>query len=749
MPRHIPAAATPQRLLDKARAQFQADDYAGALKTLGQAERIGVRTVDKHFLKAASLYKLDRHDEALAAVETALECYPKHARVLALAGAIEVQRARYQRAAELLKRSLDIDPRGHGVWQEYAAVLYRLMDYEGSRLAGLQALRVAPNDSAALGNYASALRETGESVEAITYFRKACAVDPAHRHNRTNLLFACLYDDKTDAAQILHETQSWAQTLAALTAVAPPAWPTRQGRVRLGVFSNDLRLHACAYFLIPLLANLDRNRFEVVLVSLSPALDHITEKIRQYADEFLDVSRMREEDVVAMVRAAGLDALVDLGGYAGASPLTYMVHQLAPVQLTWLGYPGTTGMRQIGYRITDGIGDPEGSDKHYTETLLRADVFCAYHPLVTNPLGIYARRYRVNDTPALANGYITFGACHSMAKLTAPTLQLWAAVLAACPGSRLLIEASGLDQDSLRGRTLARLEANGIDTARVDLVARNSANQYVTYHRIDIALDTTPVTGGTTTCDTLWMGVPVVSLAGSMFHQRVSAPFLHATGLDDLICDTPQRYVEVASALAADVGQLNALRQSLRQRVESSAMCDAAGFARWFEGQLAELVGQRRPVPAAAPQDAPSGVHFGGKWHGYNEIVLSVAAHLHRREYEPLRNLLENLTSSWYRHWLVAYALAVIERDGGDAAFAIELLIESIGMRPYALPLYRLLAHWLEQDGLDRGSLAQLLQDQFGLTLETLEASPVPTVFDVLGIAVQAATPVQAEVAAA
>ncbi|WP_454753426.1 O-linked N-acetylglucosamine transferase, SPINDLY family protein [Cupriavidus necator] len=748
MPRHIPAAAPPQRLLEKARAEYQAHDYAGALRTLAHAERLGVRSGDMHFMKAASLLKTGCADEAYPAAELAMKLYPRHPRVLALMGAIEVQRVQYKRAAEVLKRSLDLDPKGDGVWQEYASVLYRLADYEGSRQAGARALQLTPNDPAALGNYASALRETGESLEAIPYFRKACAIEPRHRHNRTNLLFACLYDHRIGAGQVKAETQAWAETLASQAVAAPASWPARPGRVRLGIFSNDLRLHACAYFLIPLIANLDRSRFEVVLVSLNPSQDHVTEKIRQYADQFLDVSRNSEAEVVALVRNAGLDALVDLGGYAGASPLTYMVHQLAPVQLTWLGYPGTTGMKQIGYRVTDSIGDPEGCEGNYTETLLRAPVFCAYHPLVTNPLGIYAQRYRVRETPALANGYVTFGSCNGMAKLTKPTLDLWSAVLANCPGSRLLIEASGLDQPSLRERMEQRLRAHGIDTSRVELVARSSANQYLTYHRIDIALDTTPVTGGTTTCDSLWMGVPVVSLAGGMFHQRVSAPFLHATGLDELICDTPQRYVEVACALADDVEQLNALRLSLRQRAEQSAMCDAAGFAAWLEERLGELVAPAKPVPPRELSPA-QGVYFGGTWHGYNDIVLSVAAHLHQREYTPLRNLLENLTSSWYRHWMVAYALAITEYESGDKAYAIELLVEGIGMRPYALPLYRLLAHWLDEGKLDKSSLAQLLHEQFGLMLETLEASPVPSVFEILGIEVKtqaAAAPEAAEV---
>ncbi len=423
-------------------------------------------------------------------------------------------------------------------------------DYFEARLAGEKAAALLPNDPVAVGNYASALRESGSTIEAIPVFRRACALDPLQRVNRSNLLFSLLYDETIGAEELRREATDWARTLARTPVEAPALRASEGERIRIGILSNDLRRHACAYFLIPLIANLDRTRFEVHLFSLSNVNDNITKKIRVYAEGFHDLYKMSEAEVVKAVRAQRCDVMVDLGGYTGASPLTYMVHRLAPKQLTWLGYPGTTGMEQIEYRVTDWTADPEGFDHNYTEKLLRAPVFSAYHPIVTNPLKIYDPQFRVQPTPALNNGYITFGSCNTIAKLGPKTMRLWSAVLARCPNARMLVEATGCDRDNVREMLYERMAAHGIDTSRVELINRDGAAQYVTYNRIDIALDTAPVTGGTTTCDAIWMGVPVVTFSGDTFHQRVSAPFLHAAGLDDLICDTEERYVDVACALA-------------------------------------------------------------------------------------------------------------------------------------------------------------------------------------------------------
>ncbi|QET05859.1 MULTISPECIES: O-linked N-acetylglucosamine transferase, SPINDLY family protein [Cupriavidus] len=727
-----------QRLIQQAWAAHASGRFAEAIKLAGTAKRSGASLADASYIEAVAMSGLGRNAEAKALGEASLKRFPNHAGFLGMLGTLELQLENFDVAAKLLKSSLDLQPEVGHLWQAYGAAMFALGHYNDARIAGERAVALLPNDPAVVGNYASALRESGATMEAIPVMRQACALDPLQRINRSNLLFTILYDETIGAEQLRREATDWAETLARMPidGKLPELSGSDGDKIRIGILSNDLRRHAVAYFLIPLIANIDRTRFEVHLFSLTSVTDNVTQKIRQYAESFQDVSKLKEAEVVRRIRAARCDVMVDLGGYTGASPLQYMVHRLAPKQLTWLGYPGTTGMKEIEYRVTDWTADPAGFEHNYSEKLLRAPIFSAFHPMVTNPLFIYEPKYRVCPTPALENGYITFGSCNHIAKLGPKTMRLWSAVLARCPNSRLLVEAAGCDRESVREMLRTRMEQHGIDTSRVDMIPRDGANQYLTYHRIDIALDTAPVTGGTTTCDAIWMGVPVVTFAGDTFHQRVSTPFLRAAGLDELICETEERYIEVACALASDIAQLDGIRQSIRPRAEKSEMFDAPRFATWFEDEVTEMVREFKPTSHERVARR-EGVFFGGTWYPAEDLVLSVAAHLHLREYGPLRNVLENLTSTWYRHWMIAYGLAEIKYAEGKHEEAIELLVEAIGMRPYALPLYRKLGIWMDEQGLDKSALAQLLDDQFGLALETLEASAVPDVFEILGITIE------------
>ncbi len=308
-------------------------------------------------------------------------------------------------------------------------------------------------------------------------------------------------------------------------------------------------------------------------------------------------------------------------------------------------------------------------------------------------------------------------------------------MLARCPGSRLLIEAAGLDQDEVKGPLLDRMEKAGIDTQRVICVPREGKNQYLTYHDIDIALDTSPVTGGTTTCDTLWMGVPLVSLAGPAFHTRVSAPFLHAVGLDGLICESEQAYVEMAAQLAADAEQLNALRLTLRHRFEKSAIADVAGFTRWFEDQAAQLISQHRDVSHLKPR-TQDGVFCNGAWHSMEELVLTIGLLLEEGRHFELNKLMENMSAKWSKHWLIAFALGEMAQRIGNHDRALELLMEAINLRPYHLPLYRLLSARMRESGHDTGPVADILQQQFGLDLALLDSRGKPSTHEILGIQV-------------
>jgi len=728
-------AAQASNYLAKAESSFKAKRYHECIRLAERAGKRGSGSPRAHFLPAISWLRLGENNKALHAAEQGLERFADDDELRALAGEILMTLGRYVEARAMLEPLIARNSPMWEAWANYSGVLHGLQDYPGAREAALHARKLAPGSVATLTAYANAMKETGDVAEAVSAQQEAIRISPGEPLLRFVLLFTMLFDENTTGLDLRREAEICAaQLMPVQRGAAALAMPSDGGRIRLGLMSNDLHAHACAYFIIPFLANLDHTRVEVFVYSLNGREDNITQKIRYHSEHFIKLAGKSIPEVVARVRADRLDVMIDLGGYTRNTPLTYMAHRLAVNQLTWIGFPGSTGLPTIDYRLTDGVIDPVGNEAFHTEKLLRAPVnSVVYSPLVSHPLDAYAAAYRTLPTPALENGYITFGCCINLAKISQRTLRLWSSVLARCPDSRLLVECSGLDNDAVRVPLLERMAASGIDPERVICVPREGKNQYVLYHRIDIVLDTAPLTGGANACDALWMGTPLVSVTGSACHERVAAGFLHAVGLQDLICETDEQYVEAAVSLASDVEQLNALRMSIRTMFENSALFDAAGFCRWFEGEMAGWVSAYR-TPGSLQRPEGDGLCFNGQWIPMHEIAFSVVDALEKRNADALANVLENISAKWSKHWLVAYALSELLYQQGDKTGALDLLIDSAVMRKYSLPMYRLLLARLDELGQNKSVLAGFLQESFGLELPFVEAMPIPSIHEITGV---------------
>jgi protein O-GlcNAc transferase len=280
-----------------------------------------------------------------------------------------------------------------------------------------------------------------------------------------------------------------------------------------------------------------------------------------------------------MIRADGVDILVDLAGHTADNRLLALAYKAAPVQMTYLGYPDTTGMSTVDYRITDALADPPGTtEAFHTEQLLRLDGgFLCYLPPDVAP--------EVGALPALEQGHVTFGCFSNIFKVTPQILPLWARILGEVPGSRLLLKDKAFASASTRGRVIAALQQAGIEPGRVELLPFEHVHQnhLALYRRVDVALDTFPYCGTTTTCDALWMGVPVVSMTGRNHASRVGLSLLNAAGMPELAGSDEREYVEIAKAVAGDFDKLEMIRDSLRQRMRQSRLLDAPAFTRGLE----------------------------------------------------------------------------------------------------------------------------------------------------------------------
>lgn len=308
-------------------------------------------------------------------------------------------------------------------------------------------------------------------------------------------------------------------------------------------------------------------------------------------------------ELARQIQQDEIDILIDLSGHTSGHRLLTFAHHPAPVQVSWLGYADTSGLSRIHWRISDGHGDPAGAEARYTEQLWRLpEVFCCYRPMVRLPALRHSADYAVHPTPALQHGQITFGCCNNYAKITDDMIALWSQLLHRVAGARLLLELAGIQHGQARTALQARFARHGIAAARLQLEERDPRWQYLRYHQIDIALDPFPANGGTSSCDVLWMGVPLVTLAGTRFVSRMGVSLLHAVGHPEWVAQDQADYLDIAARLAADIPALNAIRLALRAEMEASRLMDEAGFTRQFEAALRGMWQAWCTQQAALPQ---------------------------------------------------------------------------------------------------------------------------------------------------
>jgi predicted O-linked N-acetylglucosamine transferase (SPINDLY family) len=355
--------------------------------------------------------------------------------------------------------------------------------------------------------------------------------------------------------------------------------------LRVGYVSPDLKQHAVGFFLEPILEHHDRNQFHIYCYSGVVTPDRVTQRMQAFGHTWRSIVGVRDEQVAEMIRADGIDILVDLSGHTSGTRLLIFARKPAPVQVAFLGYLNTTGMPTVDYRVTDAWADPPGmTDPFYSERIVRLPrCGWAFHPFEEAP--------DVADAPAAKNGYITFGSFNKLSKLSPPLIATWAELMKQVPTSRLLLKWSSLADASTRQRFHSLFAAHGISSDRIELAGATASmsDHLASYGRIDLALDTFPYNGATTTCDALWMGVPVVTLAGDTHAGRIGVSLLTAIGLPELIAPSPDQYVQIATDLANDPTRLSHLRQTMRPRVINSPLQDPLTLTRALEAAYRQM----------------------------------------------------------------------------------------------------------------------------------------------------------------
>jgi predicted O-linked N-acetylglucosamine transferase (SPINDLY family) len=517
-------------------------------------------------------------DDGLVELHRAIALKPRFAVAYVNLGNTLRDKGQHHEAIAAYRAAIGLDENLAGAYSNLGNALRDLGQLDEAVAACRQAIALDANFADARNNLGNALKAQGELDEAIAAYRQAIALRPGYVDAHGNLLFTILYHPDYDARKIAEENRAWNLQHAA----RPRRFtehrndPSPRRRLRIGYVSPDFRDHAVGRNILPLFRHHDHGEFEITCYAQTACPDAMTAEFQQNADRWRDIAGLSDDDLAQKIRGDSIDILVDLALHTDKNRLLVFARKPAPVQATFAGYPGSTGLTAIDYRLSDPYLDPAGIDESvYSERTIRLpDSFWCYDPLDCGDIA-------VNPLPALRGGAVTFGCLNNFCKINDGVLALWARVMREVESSRLLLLAP---PGGHRARMLERFTEAGIDPRRIEFVAYQSRRKYMeTYHRIELGLDTFPYNGHTTSLDSFWMGVPVVTLIGSRAVARAGWCQLSNLGLAELAGETPEQFVRVAAELAKDLPRLGELRATLRRRMEQSPLMDARKFARSIE----------------------------------------------------------------------------------------------------------------------------------------------------------------------
>jgi len=542
---------------------------------------------EAHHQLGNTLRSLKRLPEAVTALREATRLTPADVVFWLSRGVACLEGQQLAEATASFEQAVKLDPAMPEAHEILGQALRAQHRTEEAREQFLAALRLRPLFGEAEHDLARLCVDEGLLAEAVIHSRNALAIKPAPE-THTNLLFLLNYLPETEPERHFAEHRQWSQYFekplrSAWRPHANEAVPDR--RLRIGYVSPDFRDHPVTSFFEPILRQHHREGFETFCYSNAKTTDAVTERLRSQADQWRDIYGWDPEKAAELIRQDRIDILVDLAGHTTDAALLIFARKPAPVQVTWIGYPNTTGLEAMDYRLTDYISDPPGhTEPWHSERLIRLPkTFSCYCAPAESPA--------VGPLPALLNGYVTFGSFNNFLKVSEPTIEVWARLLREMPSARLLLKSQGLRDPKTAARFIGRFVGAGVAPERITLCgARLSKELHMgLYNQVDLCLDPFPYNGTTTTCDSLWMGVPVVTLAGRSHVARVGVSLVTHLGFPEWAAGTADAYVAKCRELTGDLPRLARWRLGLREQMRGSPLCDAPQFIGHLEAAFRDM----------------------------------------------------------------------------------------------------------------------------------------------------------------
>ena len=511
-----------------------------------------------------ALQSQGQYQPALQYFQKAVENAPNSADSLNNLGTLLRMLRRPQEALPYLRRSINLNPDNDVTQSNFIYALLNLGKVSQAIAQSNSLLQRNPNLAGIRLMQGFALTYQARIKEAIASYEMSWQLDSRQTASVSNALFSMLYRDDLSPTELIQERRKWIDRLP-----APPLkydqWQIDDHSnrpLKIGYLSGDLRTHPVAFFLEPILAHHNSQAVTIYCYDSGGVADETTTRLQSYSDRWIDCAGWDDLRLAQQIHNDAIDILVDLSGHTSGNRTQVLRCKPTPIQMIYIGYPESSGLEEIDYIISDELVSPQNLDYLYTEKILHVEgsLWC-FRPQDFLP--------EVNKLPALDNGYITFGSFNNSSKLSPTTIRLWSQILKAVPNSRLLLKALALKDEGTCDYFREQFVAWGIDGARIILEkpTLKIENFFDSYHKIDLALDSFPYNGGTTTCQSLWMGVPIISLRGQQFFSRMSHSFLNNVGFPEFSAGTEQEYIAIAVELTKDLIKLSQIRANLRQRM--------------------------------------------------------------------------------------------------------------------------------------------------------------------------------------
>lgn len=568
----------------------QNGNHKTAIRHLENALKLNPHLLDALFTLGVAHQRSSNHLQAIELFDRVIHAVPSLPQTYYYRGLALQELGRDPEAKIAFEQALILNPEYSDAMGNLAAILFKNYHFDAAETLLTRALELNPELNHVRNNLARLYQLEGKAEESFALFTEVFQRENDNRMALSNLLYSLCYLDSMSPEEISNQhialCNAFFNNLQA-SCLPSENYPVfNRHRPRIGYISNDFCLHSVSFFLEPVLIHHDRSTFEIFCYSNRPSDDETTLRIRSLDIIWRNIASLTAEDAADLIKNDHIEILVDLSGHTGKNRMDVCALKPSPIMATWIGYPHSTGMKQFDYYISDAVCAPPGMTDHlFVEKVLRLPrVFSCYLPPLQFP--------PVSEAPYNKNGYITFGSFNNQAKINDTTIRLWSEVLKHTPESRLLIKSASLGGKTARRHITGQFAHHGITEERLILKvhAPTPLEHLKMYAKMDIALDTYPYNGTTTTCEALWMGVPVITLAGRTHHARVSASFLTTIGCSELVANSSDEFVEIARSLAFSPYRLNNYHATLRAAMAVSPLMDGAGLTKEVEEEYTRML---------------------------------------------------------------------------------------------------------------------------------------------------------------